>query len=119
MQHLLFAGDLRHRDRDAGIHVADDEADLVAFDQLARLLHAGADIVGGVLDQKLDRTAENAALLVDLLKGVFGADHFVLGDRGIDARQWIDQPNSNRRFAAGLDNKRGRKLHRSNRGAGL
>ena len=107
VQHLLLAGDLRHRDRDAGIDVADDEADLVALDQLARLLHAGADVVGGVLDQELDRPAQNAALLVDLLDGKFGADHLVLRERGINAGQRIDHSDPDRRFASGLDDEGG------------
>ena len=119
MEHLLFAGDLRHRDRDAGIDVADDEARLIALDQLAGLLHAGADVVGGVLDQKFDRPAQNAALLVDLLGGEFGAHHLALRDRGINAGQRIDHSDPHRRFAAGLDDEGGRDLHRSNRGAGF
>src|ERR1700761_6143100 len=119
MEHLLFAGDLRHRNRDAGVDVADDEADLVALDQLARLLYAGADIVGGVFDQKLDWPAENAAFLVDFLSGKFCADDFALRDRGIGAGDWIDHADADRGLASGLDDVRGSKLHRSNRGAGL
>src|SRR6516164_3176588 len=108
MEHLLLAGDLGHRDRDARIDVADDEAHLVAFDQLARFLHAGADVVGRVLDQKFNGPAQNAALPVDLPYGVFGADHLVLGDRGIDAGQWIDQADPHWRFTSGLDDEGGR-----------
>ena len=48
--------------------------DLVALDQLARLLHAGADVVGRILDQQLDLAAEDAALGVDLLDRELGAD---------------------------------------------
>ena len=38
-------------ERDGGIHVADDEADLITLDQLARLLHPDADVVRRVFDQ--------------------------------------------------------------------
>jgi hypothetical protein len=107
VKHLLFAGDLRHRDRDAGIDVADDEAHLIAFDQFSRLLHAGADIVCRIFDQQFDRTAEDAALLVDLFGGEFCSHHLALGDRGIDARQRIDHSDPYRRFASSLDDEGG------------
>ena len=68
--------------------------DLVALDQLARLLHAGADVVGRILDQQFDRPAENAALGVDLLDGELGAHHLVLRHRRIDAGQRIDHADS-------------------------
>ena len=62
MEHALFVGDLGDRLGDARIHVADQEACLLALDQLARLLHAGADVIGAILDQQLDLAPENAAL---------------------------------------------------------
>ena len=117
MEHLLFASDLRHRDRNAGIHVADDEAHLIALDQLACLLHAGADVIGGIFDQEFDRPAQNAALLVDLLGGEFRSHDLALCDRGINPGQRIDHSDPDRRFAAGLDDEGGRELHRSNSGA--
>jgi len=80
---------------------------LIALDQLARFLHAGADVVGRVFDQKLDRSAQNAALLVDLLGGEFGAHHFALRNRGIDSGQGINHADPHRRFAAGLDDEGG------------
>jgi hypothetical protein len=92
-----------YRDRNTGIHVADDEAHLVALDQLPRLLHPGADIIGGVLDQKFDRPVQNAALLVDLLGGEFCAYYFALCDRGVNAGQRIHHSDLNRGFAAGFD----------------
>ena len=107
MEHLLLAGDLRHRDRNAGIDVADDEAHLIAFDQLPRLLHSGADIIGGVLDQELDGPAQNAALLVDLLGGEFCSHHLALSDCGINPGQRIDHSDPYRRFASGLDDEGG------------
>src|ERR1700744_2608974 len=116
MEHLLFAGDLRHRNRDTGVDVADDEADLVALDQLARLLYAGADIVGGVFDQKLDWPAENAAFLVDFLGRKFRAYHFALRDGRISSSDRIDHADADRGLTSGLDDVRGSKLHRSNRG---
>jgi hypothetical protein len=82
-------------------------------------LHAGADVVGRVFDQKFNRPAQNAALLVDLLDGVFGADHLVLGDRGIDAGQWIDQTDPHRRFTSRLDDEGGRELRGNNSSAGF
>jgi hypothetical protein len=103
MKRLLFAGDLRHRDRDTGIHVADDETHLIAIDQFPGLLYTGADIVGRVLDQEFDRPAQNAAFLVDLLGGEFGSHHLVLCKRGINPGQRIDHADPHRRFTAGLD----------------
>ena len=107
MEHLLFAGDLCHRDRDARINVADNEAHLIALDQLPCLLHAGTDIVRRIFNQELDRPAQNAALLVDLLDGELCAHHLVLCNRGINARQRIDHSDPHRRFAAGLDDEGG------------
>ena len=75
-------------------------ADLVALDQLARLLHAGADVVRRILDQQLDRPAEDAALGVDLLDRELGAHHFVLGHRRIDAGERIDHADRERCLAA-------------------
>ena len=57
MQHPLLVADLGDGLGDAGIHVADEESDLIALDQLARLLHAGADVVRRVFDQELDRSS--------------------------------------------------------------
>ena len=57
--------------------------------------------------RQLDRPAENAALLVDLLGGEFGSHHFALGDRGINAGQGIDHADLDRCFAAGLDDEGG------------
>ena len=51
---FLLGGHLRHRIGDAGVDVAEDGVDVVAVDQLSRLLHAGADVVGRVLNQELE-----------------------------------------------------------------
>ena len=99
-------GHLRHRVGDAGIHVAEDHVDLIAVDQLARLLHAGADVVGRILDQKLDLAAENAALLVDFGHGVFGAVDLALRQRRQHAGQRIDHADLDRLLAASRDEKR-------------
>ena len=107
---FFSAGDLGNRLGNAGIHVADDERDLVALDQLARLLHTGADVVCGILHQELDRAAQHAALRVDLLDGKLGADQFVLRHGGIDARERIDHADADRRFAARRDDERRRDL---------
>ena len=99
MEHFLFAGDLRHRDRNAGIDVANNKAHLIPFDQFPGLLHAGADIICRVFNQELDGPAQNAALLVDLLSGEFCSHHLSLCDRGIDSGQGIDHSDAHRRFA--------------------
>ncbi len=101
-----FAGDLRHGVGDAGVHVAEDDVDLVTLDQLAGFLHAGADVVGGVFDQKFDLTAENTVLFVQSFDGVFGAFDFTGGEGGEDAGQGIDHADADRRFAAGADDRR-------------
>ena len=99
VEDLLLVGDLRHRVGDAGVHVAEDHVDLVAVDQLARLLHAGADVVGRILDQELDLAAEDAALLVDLGLGVFGAVDLALRQRRQHAGQRIDHADLDRLLA--------------------
>ena len=90
MEDLFLRGDLRDRGGDAGVHVADDEIDVVAFDELAGFLHAGAHVVGGVFDQQLELPAHDAALGVDLVDRELGAHDFVAGRRGINAGQRID-----------------------------
>ncbi len=92
---------------------------LVALDQLARLLHAGADVVGRILDQQLELAAENAALGVDLLDRELGADHLVLRDRGVDAGQRIDHADLDGGLAARLDDEGRRDLRGTDGGAGL
>jgi hypothetical protein len=119
VEHLFLAGDLRHRDRNSGIDVADNEGDLIAFDQLAGLLHPGADIVCGVFNQQLDRSAQNAALVVDFLGREFCANHLSLGDRGINAGERIDHSDPHRGLASSLDDERRSELHCSNSGACL
>src|SRR6185312_7572443 len=42
MEDLFLRGDLRDRGGDAGVHIANNEIDVVAFDELAGFLHAGA-----------------------------------------------------------------------------
>ena len=84
--------------------------DLVALDQLARLLHAGADVVCGILHQELDRAPQHAALGVDLLDGKLCADQFVLRHGGINPRERIYHADADRRFAARRDDERRRDL---------
>jgi hypothetical protein len=100
VQHLLLIGDLRHGLGDARIHVADEKGNLIALDQLARLLHTGADVVRGVLHQQLDGPSEDAPPGVDLFDGKSGAHDFVLGNGRIDAGQGIDHADAQRRFGA-------------------
>ena len=106
MEHLLFVGHLRHGVGDAGVDVADDGVDLIAVDQLARLLHAGADVVRRILDEQLDLAAENSALLVDLGLGVFGAVNLALRQRRQHAGQRIDHADLHRLIAERLDDER-------------
>ena len=66
MQDPLFVRDLSHGEGERGIGVAEQEIDLVAFDQLARLHDRSPGVSARrILDDQLDRTAENAALGVD------------------------------------------------------
>ena len=68
--------------------------DLVAVDQLARLLHRDASVrAGRILDHELNPTAEDAALGVDLVKGHLAADELVLAQRRISAGQRIVEPD--------------------------
>jgi len=103
VQNLLLGGHLSHRLGDTRVHVADDEADLVAVDQLAGLLHPGTDVIRRVFDQELDLAAQHAALGIDVVDRKPRADHFVLRDRRIYAGQRIDHADLYRGFAAGLD----------------
>ena len=81
---------LRHGERQRRVHVAEQEIDLVAVDQLARLLHRNAGVAAGrILDEELDRPAENAALGVDLLERQLAADQLVLAERGVGAGQRV------------------------------
>ncbi len=103
VEHLLLGGDTRHRVGNGGVHVAEDHVDVVAVDQLAGFLHPGADVVGAVLDQQFDLTAEDAVLFVDFLDGVFGALYFPLRQSGQDPGQRIDHADLDRGVAARAD----------------
>ncbi len=103
VEDLQLAGHLRHGVGDAGVHVAEDHVDLVALDQLAGFLHAGADVVRGILDQKLHRASQDTACLVNDFNGVFGTFDFTGGQCREDAGQRIDHADADRRFAAGRD----------------
>ena len=79
VQDAFFRRHTHDRVGDARVHVTHDHVDVVAIDQLVRLLHAGAGVVGAVLYQQFNLAAQNAASLVDLIDGPFGA--LDLGDR--------------------------------------
>jgi hypothetical protein len=120
LEYFLLGRHLRHGIGDAGIHVAEDDGDLIAVDQLARLLHAGADVVGRILDQELDLAAQNAALLVDLGLGIFGAVDLALRQCRQHAGQRIDHADLDRLLAErGDDERRGDDLAGAERNAGL
>ena len=116
---LVLAGDLRQRIRDRRVHVAIDDVDLVAVDQLQRLLHAGPDIVGRILDQQIRLAAENAAVLVDLRHRVFGALHLGLRQRRQHAGQRVDEAELYRLLAARIYYRWGRQRDRPQRCASL
>ncbi len=102
-----LVGDLADRDRHRRIDVAEQEIDLVAVDQLARLLHRGAGIgAGRILDQQLHLAAEDAALGVDLLDREFAADLLVLAELGVGAGERIVEADLDRLLAARLDDER-------------
>ena len=119
MQHPLLVGDLRDRLRDAGVHVADQKAHLVALDELARLLNAGADVVRRVLDQQLDRAPQDAALGVDLLDCELGARHLVLCHRRVYAGERVDHADAHGGLAARGDNEWRGDLGEPERGGAL
>ncbi len=100
VKNFLLIADLGDCLSDPRVDVADQEGHLIAVDQLARLLHAGADVVGGILDQQLERAPENSAGGVDLIDRELGADHFVLRHRRVDAGQRIDHADPDRRIRA-------------------
>ena len=96
--------DLRHGERKRRVDVAEQEVDLVAVDQLARLLHRRAGVAAGrILDHELDLTAENAALGVDLVERHLAADQLVLAGGGVSAGQRIVEADLDRIGGAGAD----------------
>ncbi len=90
VQDLLLVGHLRHGERQRGIDVAEQKIDLVAVDELARLLHRGAGVAAGrILDDEFDVAPENAAFGVDLLDRELAADKLVLARPGVGACERI------------------------------
>jgi hypothetical protein len=90
VEHALLEAGVGHRLGERRVDVAEQEIDLIAVDQLQRLLYRGGGIAAGrILDQRLDLAAEGAALGVDLLEREPGADQFVLAERREGAGQRI------------------------------
>ncbi len=118
VQHLLLGGDGHHGVGDTGVHVAQDGVDIVALDQLAGFLDAGAGVVGGVFYQQLNRPAEDAALLVQILDGPFGAFDLAGGEGGQAAGDRIDHADPDRGFATSLDDERRGQLQCAQSGSG-
>jgi len=108
VQDLLLVRHLGDGERDPRIHIADEELDAVAFDQLTRLLHTSADVISRVLDQELNLAVKHATLGVDLLDGVFNADQFILRHCCVNAGEWI--------YYADLDRVRGARRPYEGRG---
>ena len=82
-------------------------------------MHAGADVIGGILHQQFDLASEHAAFGVDLIDRELGAHHLVAGRRGVDAGEGIDHADPDRRLAACLNEERGSDLKGAQRGGAL
>ena len=94
--------------------------DLVAVDQLARLLHRGAGVAaGGVFDQQIDFAAEDAAFGVDLIERKLAADQFVLAERGVGAGQRVVEADLDGLVGQRLDHEWAGDLHGAERETGL
>jgi hypothetical protein len=109
VQDALFVRDRSHRERQCRVNVAEQKIDLVAVDQLARLLHRHAGVAAGrVLDDELERPAENSTLGVDLVDRNLATDQLVLSQRGLRAGQRIVDADLDRvRGAGGRDERTG------------
>src|SRR5215467_9304084 len=105
MQHVLLRSHPCHSQRDAGVHVADDARHLIALNELARLLHTSADVVGRIFNQHLQLATKYAALLIDVLKRKLRALNLALRNSRINAGERIDETNFYGGFAASLDEK--------------
>ena len=107
MQNALFVRDLRHGEGERRIDVAEQKVDLVAVDQLARLLHRLPGVAAGrVLDDELSRASENPALGVDLVERHLAADHLILAGCGVSAGERIVESEFHRVGGAGADDER-------------
>jgi hypothetical protein len=94
MQDILFVRDLRHREGERRVCVAEQEIDLVAIDQLAGLQHRRARIAaGGILHDQLDLAAQNASLRLDLFDRKLTANQFVFAKPAKGASQRIVEAN--------------------------
>ncbi len=120
MEDVLLVGDIRDRLRQRRVDVAENEVHMVAVDQLARLLHRGAGVAAGrILDQQLDLAAEDAALGIDLFERELGADHLILAERRVGARERIVEPDLNCIGGARRDDEGRRNLRNARQGSRL
>src|SRR5207302_1424852 len=69
--------------------------------------------------QKLDLTAENTALGVDLLDRQLGADHLIAGRCRVDPGQRVHHAHADRRLAAGRDHEGRGQLRNRGKTGGL
>ena len=107
VQHAVFVRHLRHGERESRVHVAKQEVDLVALDELARLLHRRAGVAARrILDDELDLAPQNAALGVDLVERHLAADKLILAWSGVGAGQRIVEADLDRVRGARADDER-------------
>jgi hypothetical protein len=94
VKHFFLEADIGHRLCERRIDVAEQEVDLIAFDQLVGFLHRDRGFAAGrIFDEQIDFTAENAALGVDLIDGELRAEEFVFSDGGECAGQRVVEAN--------------------------
>src|SRR5208282_6384561 len=102
------------------IDVANQKIDVVALDQLARLLHRRTRVTAcGIFDQQLDLAPKYPVLAIELVDRELAADLFVLADRRVGSGQRIVEPDLDRLVGEGLDHERAGNLHGADGKAGL
>ena len=104
---LAFLGrHARHRQRYRRVDVAGDEIDLILVDQPPSLFDARHDLIGGIGNEQLRVTAENAAAVIDLIDGEPSAGDLRCGKLRKHPGERFDHANLYRLFFASPDRKR-------------
>src|ERR1700722_7285282 len=94
LQDSLLVRDLRYRERLSGVATAQKEIDVVAVDQLVRLLNRCSGVAARrIFDRERQRSAEYAPLTVDLVDRQLTTDKLVFSKRRDRSGQWIVDPN--------------------------